>query len=80
MPIITLTSDYGTVDHRVAAIKGNILQLNSEAKIIDISHQIGAYNLLQTAYIVRNAYINFPKKASILFLWIVFFIKTEKIY
>ena len=43
MPIITLTSDYGTVDHRVAAIKGNILQLNSEAKIIDISHQIGAY-------------------------------------
>jgi S-adenosylmethionine hydrolase len=36
MPIITLTSDYGTVDHRVAAIKGNILQLNPEAKIIDI--------------------------------------------
>lgn len=61
MPIITLTSDYGTVDHRVAAIKGNILQLNPDCKIVDITHHIGAYNLLQTAYIIRNAYVNFPK-------------------
>jgi hypothetical protein len=38
MPIITLTSDYGNLDHRVPAIKGSILQLNPEARIIDISH------------------------------------------
>jgi S-adenosylmethionine hydrolase len=47
MPIITLTSDYGTVDHRVAAIKGNILQLNPDCRLVDISHQIGAYNLFK---------------------------------
>ena len=78
MPIITLTSDYGTVDHRVAAIKGNILQLNSEAKIIDISHQIGAYNLLQTAYIVRNAYVNFPKESIHIISVDSFFHKDRK--
>jgi S-adenosylmethionine hydrolase len=61
MPIITFTSDYGLVDHRVSAVKGKILSLNSDAKIIDISHSIQAYNLLQTAYIVRNAYPFFPE-------------------
>lgn len=60
MPIITLTSDYGLIDHRVAAIKGIILTQNENAKIVDITHGITAYNLLQTAYIVRNAFKNFP--------------------
>lgn len=60
MPIITLTSDYGLVDYRVAAIKGSILCQKTDAQIVDISHEIDAYNLLQTAYIVRNAYKFFP--------------------
>jgi len=63
MPIITLTSDYGNLDHRVSAIKGSILQLNPDARIIDITHEIGAYNLIQTAYILRNAYAHFPKES-----------------
>ena len=61
MPVITFTSDYGLVDHRVPAVKGKILSLNENARIIDISHEIQAYNLLQTAYIVRNAYPFFPE-------------------
>lgn len=61
MSIITFTSDYGLVDHRVPSVKGKILSLNENVKIIDISHEIQAYNLLQTAYIVRNAYSFFPK-------------------
>lgn len=61
MPIITLTSDYGLVDYRVAAIKGSILSQKQDVQIVDISHEIEAYNILQTAYIVRNAYKYFPK-------------------
>lgn len=61
MAIITFTSDYGLVDHRVPAVKGKILSLNENATIVDISHEIQAYNLLQTSYIVRNAYHYFPK-------------------
>ena len=60
MPLITLTSDFGLVDHRVAAIKGKILSMNQEAKIVDITHEITAYHLTETAYIVRNAYSHFP--------------------
>ena len=61
MAVITFTSDYGLVDHRVAAVKGAILKLKEEVTIIDITHQIQAYNLLQTAYIVRNSYSHYPK-------------------
>ncbi len=61
MAVITFTSDYGLVDHRVAAVKGAILKLKEDVTIVDITHQIQAYNLLQTAYIVRNAYSFFPK-------------------
>ncbi len=61
MPIITLTSDYGITDYRVAAIKGTILNLNPEAKMVDVTHEIQVYNLLQTSYIVKNAYRFFPK-------------------
>ncbi len=61
MAVITFTSDYGLVDHRVAAVKGKILTLKEDITIVDITHEIQAYNLLQTAYIVRNAYPYFPK-------------------
>ena len=61
MSVITFTSDYGLVDHRVPSVKGKILSLNENVNIIDISHEIQAYNLLQTAYIVRNSYSSFPK-------------------
>lgn len=61
MAIITFTSDYGLVDHRVPAVKGKILSLNETVQIVDISHNIQAYNLLQTAYIIRNSYSFFPK-------------------
>lgn len=60
MSVITFTSDYGLVDHRVASVKGKILGLKEDAKIVDISHEIQAYNLLQAAYIIRNAYPYFP--------------------
>lgn len=60
MPVITLTSDFGLVDYRVAATKGSILSQKLDAQIVDISHEIEAYNLQQTAYIVRNAYKHFP--------------------
>ncbi|MDC8104212.1 SAM hydrolase/SAM-dependent halogenase family protein [Chryseobacterium sp. PTM-20240506] len=61
MSIITLTSDFGNLDYRVSAMKGKILSLNPEVNIIDITHEIQAYNLIQTSYIIRNAYKHFPK-------------------
>tara|TARA_R110002073_G_scaffold72537_1_gene177563 strand:+ start:581675 stop:582505 length:831 start_codon:yes stop_codon:yes gene_type:complete len=61
MPLITLTTDFGTKDHFVGAIKGAIFNELESMNIIDISHEISPFNITETAYIVKNAYQNFPK-------------------
>ena len=61
MPIITLTTDYGLKDHFVGALKGKILSEYSEAKIIDISHEIDPFNTVEASYIISASYSSFPK-------------------
>lgn len=61
MSIITLTTDYGLKDHFVGALKGKILSEFGEAAIIDISHNIDAFNIAEAAYIIGAAYSSFPK-------------------
>ncbi|MCF6130659.1 SAM hydrolase/SAM-dependent halogenase family protein [Flavobacterium wongokense] len=61
MSIITLTTDYGLKDHFVGSLKGKILSEFREASIIDISHNIDAFNVAEAAYIIGAAYGSFPK-------------------
>jgi hypothetical protein len=61
MSIITLTTDYGLKDHFVGALKGKILSEYPEASIIDISHDIDAFNTVEASYIIGAAYSSFPK-------------------
>jgi len=61
MSLITLTTDFGTKDHFVGAIKGAIFNEIADINIVDISHQVSPFNITETAYIVKNAYQNFPK-------------------
>lgn len=61
MAIITLTTDFGIKDHFIGAIKGAILSELPDANIIDISHNISPFNITETAYVLKNAYKNFPK-------------------
>ncbi len=60
MPIITLTTDFGTKDHFVGAVKGSIYSELKEVRIVDISHDITPFSITETAYILKNAYKNFP--------------------
>lgn len=62
MSIITLTTDFGTKDHFVGAVKGAIYAEIPEAKIVDITHHISPFNITETAYILKNAYKSFPEK------------------
>lgn len=61
MSFITLTTDFGTKDHFVGAVKGAIYTELPEAKIIDITHEISPFNITETAYILKNSYKSFPK-------------------
>lgn len=60
-PIITLTSDFGTKDYFVGAVKGRIHSELPHAKIVDISHEVIPFSINETAYVIKNAYKHFPK-------------------
>ena len=61
MAIITLTTDFGTKDHFVAALKGTILKELPTATLVDISHDISPFNIQECAYVLKNSYQAFPK-------------------
>jgi len=58
--IITLTTDFGEKDHFAGAVKGAIYKELDSIKIVDISHSISPFHITQAAYIIQNAYKNFP--------------------
>ena len=60
MPLLTLTSDIGLQDYLVSAVKGQLLQVNPDFNIIDVTHQLPPFNYPQAAYVCRNAIRNFP--------------------
>ena len=60
--IITLTTDFGLADAYVAAMKGVILGINPEAKLIDICHSIKPQNISQAAFVLSTAYQFFPER------------------
>ncbi|MDO6676837.1 SAM-dependent chlorinase/fluorinase [Tenacibaculum sp. 1_MG-2023] len=62
MSLITLTTDFGTKDHFVGAVKGAIYSELPDANIVDITHEISPFNITETAYILKNAYKSFPDK------------------
>jgi S-adenosylmethionine hydrolase len=59
-PIITLTTDFGTNDHFVGAMKGVILDIVPEAAIVDISHAVQAFDVLDGALAISQANSYFP--------------------
>ena len=61
MPIVTLTSDFGLNDYYVASIKGAMLCENQTLNIVDITHNINNYDIVQASFIIKNAYKNFPE-------------------
>lgn len=58
--IVTLTTDFGISDHFVGTIKGVILEINPDAQIVDISHSIQAFDVLDGALAIAQAYSYFP--------------------
>ncbi len=61
-PIVTLTTDYGTTDHLVGVLKGVILRIMPTATLVDISHHVTPYDLLDGALTIGTAYRYFPPR------------------
>jgi S-adenosylmethionine hydrolase len=60
--IIALLTDFGTKDYFVGAMKGAILSVNENVKIIDISHEIPPQNISAASFTLCACYKNFPRK------------------
>ncbi|MFO0844511.1 MAG: SAM-dependent chlorinase/fluorinase [Gemmataceae bacterium] len=59
-PIVTLTTDFGTSSHFVAAMKGVLLGINPAARILDLSHDIPPFDLRHAAFFLAGALPYFP--------------------
>jgi len=59
-PLIALLSDFGKRDWFVGAMKGVLYSITPEATIVDISHDITPYNVLEGAFCLNMAYRHFP--------------------
>ena len=57
---VTLLTDFGWNDYYVGAMKGVILETNPGANIIDISHGVAAYDVLDAAFTLSQTYKHFP--------------------
>jgi S-adenosylmethionine hydrolase len=58
--LITLLTDFGTADYFVGAMKGTILSLCSDAKIVDITHEIPPQDIKNAAFTLLAAHKSFP--------------------
>ena len=58
--IITLTTDFGLSDPFVGIMKGVILGIAPDARLVDITHDIHSYDILEAAFILESSYRYFP--------------------
>lgn len=59
-PIVTLTTDFGTADGYVGALKGVILSIAPQILIVDITHDIPPQNVGHAAHALATAASHFP--------------------
>ena len=60
--IVTLTTDFGSSDHFAGVMKGVILGICPQARIVDITHDIPTFDVAEAAFTIGQAYRYFPPK------------------
>lgn len=61
MAIITLTTDFGTGDFYVGALKGALLRQQPGLQVVDVSHDIKPFDIVQGAFVVQNVWREYPE-------------------
>lgn len=61
MAVVTLTTDFGNKDYYVGSLKGELLKAFPGFTIVDISHHIKPYSITEAAFVLKNAFANFPQ-------------------
>src|ERR1700738_4547786 len=61
VPIITLLTDFGLSDHFVGVMKGVILGICPGAQIVDITHDVKAFEIAEGGFLLAQSWRYFPK-------------------
>ncbi|TYP93483.1 hypothetical protein LX73_1187 [Fodinibius salinus] len=59
--VITLTTDFGLQDYYVSAMKGVMLDIAPDVRMVDISHDIPSQDIMAGSWILKNSAMLFPK-------------------
>ncbi len=59
--VVAILTDFGTKDGFVGAMKGVILSINPEVQLVDISHEVEPFNVLEGALLLKAHFKYFPK-------------------
>lgn len=59
--LITLMTDFGLGDPFVGTMKGVIISINPEARMVDLTHDISSYNIRHGAVVLSSACRYFPE-------------------
>ena len=62
-PLVTLTTDFGTADGYVAAMKGVMLAIEPRLTLVDVSHDVPPQNVAHGAFVLAEASRHFPTGA-----------------
>lgn len=62
-PVITLTTDFGTRDGFTAQMKGVILSITRNVLIVDVTHDIAPFSILEGALVLKGLHRYFPEGA-----------------
>jgi S-adenosylmethionine hydrolase len=63
--VVTLTTDFGLRDPYVAEMKGVILRLAPETRLVDITHDVDSHDVVGAALVLEAAVPFFPPAAFI---------------
>jgi hypothetical protein len=61
MPVVTLTSDLGTKDYYLAAVKAAALREIPDLEWVDVSNHIPPFDMAKAAFVLRNVWREFPE-------------------
>jgi S-adenosylmethionine hydrolase len=60
--IVTFTTDFGLSDHYAGVMKGVVLGIAPDVRIVDITHEIHAFEPMEAGFVIAQAYPYFPKR------------------
>jgi len=60
MPLVTLTSDFGTADGYVGAMKGVLATLAPDVRVIDLAHDVPRHDIAHAAWVLATSAFEFP--------------------